>query len=352
MSRPSIGDPRTTLLKLKAREEGFTDLEIMGLQNLAKAAWMIGASTKDIEANLQNIKPKCKKVLANPANRGEDIAKKGVCNELLAPADRPGQQRLLGGVFAKRVVNPKARFTKMARDIHASADKAALEKERERNLELAALQFAQSSVTSALTQFRSGDMQGGMNSILSLYTDTVQKTLQGQASVGEAAAATLVTKQLFEGLKKATGAFQGLLTQARSAATAEAAAEAAIALVPGVILSPGLYRVFKMAALAASIYGVDQYAKGYFGGRSVLAYISTSLIAGLRSIGTAIADGLTYMLEAVLNGNPNPSPPPAPAPPTPEQNNTTAERQATEVSQPHNRTEGMSFGEALMILKT
>ena len=95
-----------------------------------------------------------------------------------------------------------------------------------------------------------------------------------------------------------------------------------------------------MAALAASIYGVDQFAKGYFGGRSVLAYISTSLIGGLRGIGTAIADGLTYMLEAVLNGNPNPSPPPAPAPPKaePEQNTDerrtgVAERKATGVAE-------------------
>lgn len=107
MSVPPLGfDPRTQLLKIKAREEGFSDLEIMGLQRLASAAWMVGASAQDIERNLPRIKPSCRRMLGNPSVSADALARDGNCNSLLQRSELPGAQRLLGGVFAKRIVNP------------------------------------------------------------------------------------------------------------------------------------------------------------------------------------------------------------------------------------------------------
>ena len=124
---PPLGsDPRTQLLKMKAREEGYTDLEIMGLQRLAMAAWRVGASVNDIERNLPRMRPACRRMLGDPRVTGESLAVQGGCNNLLEPAGPHAHgQRFLGGVFAKRLVEPRTRMRKMAADVHRSADRSA-----------------------------------------------------------------------------------------------------------------------------------------------------------------------------------------------------------------------------------
>lgn len=134
-----MSDPRLQPLVEKAREAGWNDLEVMGLRRLTKQARKVGATPDDIKENLQKVSRQCRMALGNPNISGEDVAARGICNELIQPPQNQSRQtmlaRTLDGVFTKRIAqSTRMRAQRGAKsDLFMRSDNDAIAAERLRN---------------------------------------------------------------------------------------------------------------------------------------------------------------------------------------------------------------------------
>jgi len=296
-------DPRTQLLKIKAREEGFSDLEIMGLQRLARGAWMVGASTQDIERNLPRIKPACRRMLGDPTATSDSLAREGKCNSLLQQADLPATQRLLGGVFAKRIVTPRQRMRKVQASVHASADKAALEQERQRNLDLARTQQLKTLGLGIYDDMTHGNLGQAAVKLKSEFS-----TLASNALVRYSNSDNDTLQNVVAEIAKYSFVFYSLMSTRRSETAAEGAAAAALQQAPAWLSSQYLFVLLKRA----SFLGVYLTAEGLVQsqmGVSPTVEILNGILSGLKMLGVGASSVISTMLEQVIQGK-SPSPPP------------------------------------------
>lgn len=304
MSVPPIGaDPRTQLLKIKAREEGFTDLEVMGLQKLARSAWMVGATTQDIERNLSRIKPACRRMLGNPTVSSEALAREGSCNSLLQRGDLPGAQRLLGGVFAKRIVNPQQRLRKLQQSVHQSADKAALERERQRNLDIARANQLKSLGLGIYDDITHGNLGQAADKLKGEFSNLASQALVKFSNSDSDTLASVVSETA-----KYAAVFYGLMATRRTEAAADGAAAAALQAAPAWLSSTTLFALLKRASYLGVYLTAEGLAQSQLG-VSPTAEILRGILAGVQMLGAGVTSVLSQMLQQVIQGKP-PSPPP------------------------------------------
>ena len=285
----------------RAKELGFTDSERLGLQRMSKTAWMVGASARDIAANLGSIKPKCRSALSDQNVNGEDLARTGVCEELVQPAGVPGRQRLLSGVFAKRLANPQKRLRQMRSDMHGKADAAGLEAERRRITADAQAAHIEATTKSVFTNIMQGDVSTALQTV---GTETMGVLRSGTRT---ALAEGRTPVELATG---AIAAIYGIGTLMGGRKTVQDV----LTTMPEWIMSSRLTSLLHAAA-AFGMNSMKQhaYAAMIAGAGTLLFYFYDDVKNVLQSVSSAAA-------EVFVRKTPPPGPPPA-GPPPPEENN-------------------------------